>query len=59
MRKALVLKSVFSLSVVCFQNQMTAAAGNNFANKQWTFGQVVALTAFERVGNLFTLDGKK
>lgn len=29
-----------------FQKQMTAAAGNDFADGQWTFGQVVAVTVF-------------
>ena len=29
-----------------FQQHMTAAAGNDFADGQWTFGQVVAVTVF-------------
>jgi hypothetical protein len=29
-----------------FQKEMTAAAGNDFADGQWTFGQVVAVTVF-------------
>jgi len=32
--------------VQSFQKQMTAAAGNSFADGQWTFGQVVAVTVF-------------